>query len=172
MDRRAKLFVDNRHSVAFWDEWLHLGVVLCVLNAVVRPFYLFFNLGAQTWDTITIWCDLISLHIKQIVKNSSEKRIQAVYCHSYSKFKLSQPYSLAFASFIAKAKSHLCCSPFKRMNQAIFFFCSSQLHEVFPDLDYLSDADLTCDIVCLVYDISNPYSFDYCAKVFKVQFPC
>uniref|UniRef100_A0A665TMD0 Mitochondrial Rho GTPase 1-A-like n=1 Tax=Echeneis naucrates TaxID=173247 RepID=A0A665TMD0_ECHNA len=44
------------------------------------------------------------------------------------------------------------------------------LHEVFPDFDYLSDADLACDIVCLVYDVSNPYSFDYCAKVFKQYF--
>uniref|UniRef100_A0A7N6A596 Mitochondrial Rho GTPase n=1 Tax=Anabas testudineus TaxID=64144 RepID=A0A7N6A596_ANATE len=44
------------------------------------------------------------------------------------------------------------------------------LHEVFPDFDYLSDADVACDIVCLVYDISNPYSFEYCAKVFKQYF--
>lgn len=48
-------------------------------------------------------------------------------------------------------------------------FSSPQLHEVFPDFDYLSDADLACDIVCLVYDVSNPYSFEYCAKVFKVK---
>uniref|UniRef100_A0AAQ5YE42 Mitochondrial Rho GTPase n=1 Tax=Amphiprion ocellaris TaxID=80972 RepID=A0AAQ5YE42_AMPOC len=46
----------------------------------------------------------------------------------------------------------------------------SLLHEVFPDFDYLSDADLACDIVCLVYDVSNPYSFEYCAKVFKQYF--
>uniref|UniRef100_A0A8D0DH53 Mitochondrial Rho GTPase n=1 Tax=Sander lucioperca TaxID=283035 RepID=A0A8D0DH53_SANLU len=44
------------------------------------------------------------------------------------------------------------------------------LHEVFPDFDYLSDADLACDIVCLVYDVSNPYSFEYCTKVFKQYF--
>ncbi|KAM8843425.1 mitochondrial Rho GTPase 1-A-like isoform 1-T1 [Synchiropus picturatus] len=44
------------------------------------------------------------------------------------------------------------------------------LHEVFPDFDYLSDSELTSDIVCLVYDVSNPYSFDYCAKVFKQYF--
>ncbi|XP_061839719.1 mitochondrial Rho GTPase 1b isoform X6 [Nerophis lumbriciformis] len=44
------------------------------------------------------------------------------------------------------------------------------LHEVFSDFDYLSDADLACDIVCLVYDVSNPYSFEYCAKVFKQYF--
>ncbi|XP_067115430.1 mitochondrial Rho GTPase 1b isoform X2 [Osmerus mordax] len=44
------------------------------------------------------------------------------------------------------------------------------LHEVFPDFDFLSDAELTCDIVCLVYDSSNPHSFEYCAKVFKQYF--
>uniref|UniRef100_A0A3B3X639 Mitochondrial Rho GTPase n=1 Tax=Poecilia mexicana TaxID=48701 RepID=A0A3B3X639_9TELE len=44
------------------------------------------------------------------------------------------------------------------------------LHEVFPDFDYLTDADMACDIVCLVYDVSNPYSFEYCAKVFKQYF--
>ncbi|KAM9856524.1 mitochondrial Rho GTPase 1b isoform 1-T1 [Aulostomus maculatus] len=44
------------------------------------------------------------------------------------------------------------------------------LHKVFPDFDYLSDADLACDIVCLVYDVSNPYSFEYCARVFKQYF--
>lgn len=46
---------------------------------------------------------------------------------------------------------------------------SLQLHEVFSDFDYLTDADLACDIVCLVYDVSNPYSFEYCANVFKVE---
>uniref|UniRef100_A0A8C6VT82 Mitochondrial Rho GTPase n=1 Tax=Nothobranchius furzeri TaxID=105023 RepID=A0A8C6VT82_NOTFU len=45
-----------------------------------------------------------------------------------------------------------------------------QLHEVFPDFDYLTDADLACDVVCLVYDVSNPYSFEYCTKVFKEYF--
>ncbi|XP_014908909.1 mitochondrial Rho GTPase 1-A-like isoform X2 [Poecilia latipinna] len=44
------------------------------------------------------------------------------------------------------------------------------LHEVFPDFDYLTDVDMACDIVCLVYDVSNPYSFEYCAKVFKQYF--
>uniref|UniRef100_A0A8C7W4B5 Mitochondrial Rho GTPase n=1 Tax=Oncorhynchus mykiss TaxID=8022 RepID=A0A8C7W4B5_ONCMY len=44
------------------------------------------------------------------------------------------------------------------------------LHEVFPDFDVLSDTDLACDIVCLVYDASNPHSFEYCARVFKQYF--
>lgn len=37
-----------------------------------------------------------------------------------------------------------------------------------PDFDFLSEADLACDVVCLVYDINNPRSFEYCAKVYKV----
>lgn len=43
-----------------------------------------------------------------------------------------------------------------------------KLHEVMPDFDFLSEADLACDVVCLVYDINNPQSFEYCAKVYKV----
>uniref|UniRef100_A0A8C6P626 Mitochondrial Rho GTPase n=1 Tax=Nothobranchius furzeri TaxID=105023 RepID=A0A8C6P626_NOTFU len=38
------------------------------------------------------------------------------------------------------------------------------------NFDYLTDADLACDVVCLVYDVSNPYSFEYCTKVFKEYF--
>uniref|UniRef100_A0AAR2IXR0 Mitochondrial Rho GTPase n=1 Tax=Pygocentrus nattereri TaxID=42514 RepID=A0AAR2IXR0_PYGNA len=44
------------------------------------------------------------------------------------------------------------------------------LHEVLPDFDFLSEADLACDVVCLVYDISNPRSFEYCAKAYKKYF--
>ncbi|KPP79187.1 mitochondrial Rho GTPase 1-A-like, partial [Scleropages formosus] len=44
------------------------------------------------------------------------------------------------------------------------------LHEVFPDSEFLSDADLCCDVVCLVYDISNPSSFEFCADIFKRYF--
>uniref|UniRef100_A0A672RYP4 Mitochondrial Rho GTPase n=1 Tax=Sinocyclocheilus grahami TaxID=75366 RepID=A0A672RYP4_SINGR len=44
------------------------------------------------------------------------------------------------------------------------------LHEVLPDFEFLSEADLACDVVCLVYDISNPRSFEYCAKVYKKHF--
>uniref|UniRef100_A0A665VAT9 Mitochondrial Rho GTPase n=1 Tax=Echeneis naucrates TaxID=173247 RepID=A0A665VAT9_ECHNA len=41
------------------------------------------------------------------------------------------------------------------------------LNEVMPDFDFLSEADLACDVVCLVYDVNNPRSFEYCAKVYK-----
>ncbi|XP_023278387.1 mitochondrial Rho GTPase 1-A-like [Seriola lalandi dorsalis] len=39
-----------------------------------------------------------------------------------------------------------------------------------PDFDFLSEADLACDVVCLVYDINSPRSFEYCAKVYKQYF--
>ncbi|XP_026785446.1 mitochondrial Rho GTPase 1-A isoform X1 [Pangasianodon hypophthalmus] len=44
------------------------------------------------------------------------------------------------------------------------------LHEVLPDFEFLSESDLACDVVCLVYDISNPRSFEYCAKAYKKYF--
>uniref|UniRef100_A0A7N6A060 Mitochondrial Rho GTPase n=1 Tax=Anabas testudineus TaxID=64144 RepID=A0A7N6A060_ANATE len=31
-------------------------------------------------------------------------------------------------------------------------------------------AELACDVVCLVYDVNNPRSFEYCAKVYKQYF--
>lgn len=44
---------------------------------------------------------------------------------------------------------------------------SSQLHNV-CESDFLCDAEIMCDAVCLVYDVSNPKSFEYCARIFKV----
>nr|XP_023647666.1 mitochondrial Rho GTPase 1 isoform X2 [Paramormyrops kingsleyae] len=44
------------------------------------------------------------------------------------------------------------------------------LHEVIPNSEFLSDAELACDVVCMVYDVSNPNSFEYCAKIFKKYF--
>ncbi|CAF90594.1 unnamed protein product, partial [Tetraodon nigroviridis] len=49
-------------------------------------------------------------------------------------------------------------------------FPAHQLHEVMPDFDLLSEEDLSCDVVCLVYDINNPRSFEYCAKAYKQYF--
>lgn len=42
-----------------------------------------------------------------------------------------------------------------------------QLHDV-SDSEFLTDAETVCDAVCLVYDVSNPKSFEYCARIFKV----
>lgn len=43
-----------------------------------------------------------------------------------------------------------------------------KLHEAIPDVDFLSEEELACDVVCLVYDVNDPCSFEYCAKVYKV----
>ena len=34
--------------------------------------------------------------------------------------------------------------------------------------DELTSDDLDCDVVCLMYDISDPRTFEYCAKMYKV----
>uniref|UniRef100_A0A8C8DUJ5 Ras homolog family member T1a n=1 Tax=Oryzias sinensis TaxID=183150 RepID=A0A8C8DUJ5_9TELE len=44
------------------------------------------------------------------------------------------------------------------------------LHEAIPDVDFLSEEELACDVVCLVYDVNDPRSFEYCAKVYKQYF--
>ncbi|XP_053355239.1 mitochondrial Rho GTPase 1b [Clarias gariepinus] len=41
------------------------------------------------------------------------------------------------------------------------------LREICSDLDFVSASDLSCDVVCLLYDISDPESFAYCVWVFK-----
>uniref|UniRef100_A0A671X3Z2 Ras homolog family member T1a n=1 Tax=Sparus aurata TaxID=8175 RepID=A0A671X3Z2_SPAAU len=72
------------------------------------------------------------------------------------------------------------CVTLQNVNPSICTLCLSlalsvmsahhKLHEVMPDFDFLSEADLACDVVCLVYDINNPRTFEYCAKVYKQYF--
>nr|XP_033817120.1 mitochondrial Rho GTPase 1 isoform X2 [Geotrypetes seraphini] len=40
------------------------------------------------------------------------------------------------------------------------------LHQV-TESECVSPANTMCDVVCLVYDIGNPKSFEYCARIFK-----
>ncbi|XP_078081953.1 mitochondrial Rho GTPase 1-A isoform X7 [Mustelus asterias] len=44
------------------------------------------------------------------------------------------------------------------------------LHEVLSESEFITASDTTCDVVCLVYDVSNPKSFDYCTRIFKQHF--
>lgn len=45
-----------------------------------------------------------------------------------------------------------------------------QLHEIDVGLaDTLSAVELNCDVVCLLYDVTNPKSFEYCARMYKVR---
>ncbi|GAA6072201.1 mitochondrial Rho GTPase 1b [Tachysurus ichikawai] len=41
------------------------------------------------------------------------------------------------------------------------------LREICSESDFLSESDLCCDVVCLIYDISDSDSLDYCVRVFK-----
>jgi len=46
-----------------------------------------------------------------------------------------------------------------------------QLHEIDVGLaDTLSASELNCDVVCLLYDVTNPKSFEYCARMYKVHY--
>lgn len=45
-----------------------------------------------------------------------------------------------------------------------------QLNEVDVETEFLKASDATCDVACLMYDISDPHSFDYCASIYKVSY--
>ena len=50
-----------------------------------------------------------------------------------------------------------------------------QKHLVMLDADVLAASDgltaaqTNCDVICLVYDASNPRSFEYCARIYLVS---
>nr|XP_033818923.1 mitochondrial Rho GTPase 2 isoform X1 [Geotrypetes seraphini] len=51
------------------------------------------------------------------------------------------------------------------------------LYEVDVDTEFLKASDAACDVACLMYDISDPKSFNYCASIYKQhymdsQIPC
>lgn len=43
------------------------------------------------------------------------------------------------------------------------------LHDI-SESEFLTEAEIVCDVVCLVYDVTNPKSFEYCARIFKQHF--
>lgn len=44
-----------------------------------------------------------------------------------------------------------------------------QLNEVDVEAQFLKASDASCDVACLMYDSSDPHSFDYCASIYKVS---
>lgn len=44
------------------------------------------------------------------------------------------------------------------------------LHKVDLALSETLQTDMSCDVACLVYDVANPKSFEYCARVFKAYY--
>ncbi|KAM9489438.1 mitochondrial Rho GTPase 2 isoform 2-T2 [Clarias gariepinus] len=41
------------------------------------------------------------------------------------------------------------------------------LEEVDVEVEFLKAADAACDVACLMYDVSDPDSFNYCASIYK-----
>ena len=35
--------------------------------------------------------------------------------------------------------------------------------------DMLTPTELDCDVACLVYDVTNPQSFEFCARMYLVS---
>ena len=41
--------------------------------------------------------------------------------------------------------------------------------DVLAASDCLNSTQTNCDVICLVYDASNPRSFEYCARIYLVR---
>lgn len=49
-------------------------------------------------------------------------------------------------------------------------FVLFQLHEVDVAVcDMLTPTELNCDVACLIYDVTNPRSFEFCARMYLVS---
>ncbi|KAM6897856.1 mitochondrial Rho GTPase 2 [Xenentodon cancila] len=44
------------------------------------------------------------------------------------------------------------------------------LNEVDVETEFLKASDASCDVACLMYDTSDPTSFDYCASIYKQHY--
>ncbi|CAB1312294.1 unnamed protein product [Coregonus sp. 'balchen'] len=44
------------------------------------------------------------------------------------------------------------------------------LYEVDVETKFLKESDAACDVACLMYDVSDPHSFDYCASIYKQHY--
>ncbi|KAK5905810.1 hypothetical protein CgunFtcFv8_001733 [Champsocephalus gunnari] len=44
------------------------------------------------------------------------------------------------------------------------------LNEVDVEVEFLKASDASCDVACLMYDASDPHSFDYCASIYKQHY--
>ncbi|TMS21879.1 Mitochondrial Rho GTPase 2 [Larimichthys crocea] len=44
------------------------------------------------------------------------------------------------------------------------------LNEVDVEVEFLKASDASCDVACLMYDTSDPHSFDYCASIYKQHY--
>uniref|UniRef100_A0A8C1IPM2 Mitochondrial Rho GTPase 2 n=1 Tax=Cyprinus carpio TaxID=7962 RepID=A0A8C1IPM2_CYPCA len=50
------------------------------------------------------------------------------------------------------------------------FTLQNTLEEVDVETEFLKAADAACDVACLMYDVSDPDSFNYCASIYKQHY--
>lgn len=97
--------------------------------------------------------------------------ISTTYVYGQEKYLLVRTINSSFAVSLPAVLSKVNPRPPLAISPLLSHpFSTAKLHEVMPDFDFLSESDLACDVVCLVYDTNNPQSFEYCAKVYKVRF--
>lgn len=49
------------------------------------------------------------------------------------------------------------------------FFPLLQLYEIDVDTEFMKASDAACDVACLMYNVNDPKSFNYCACIYKVS---
>lgn len=99
----------------------------------------------------------------------------AILANSYD---INFPWTMTFLCLPPPPMAHM---PVIELQRECSFFCEpshfslvsflfSKLHEIDVGLtDELTSEDLECDVVCLMYDISDPRTFEYCARMYKVS---
>lgn len=48
-------------------------------------------------------------------------------------------------------------------------FLVMQLYEIDVDTEFMKASDAACDVACLMYNVNDPKSFNYCASIYKVS---
>lgn len=66
-----------------------------------------------------------------------------------------------------RPRCHANCSPLTPAKAPLSL--PPQLNEVDVEAEFLKASDASCDVACLMYDSSDPHSFDYCASIYKVS---
>ncbi|KAJ3615377.1 hypothetical protein NHX12_017349, partial [Muraenolepis orangiensis] len=51
---------------------------------------------------------------------------------------------------------------------SFYSLARKRLYEVDVETEFLKASHASCDVACLMYDASDPQSFDYCASIYKV----
>ena len=57
-----------------------------------------------------------------------------------------------------------------RFHLSVYFMIVFQLHEVDVSMsEVLTPTELDCDVACLLYDVTNPRTFQFCARMYLVS---